>query len=119
MKIMRNTIEYKNYIAELLLDTQDNIIVGQVINTADNITFHGETIEEAKVAFHDVLDTYLAACKEENIEPTVPCSGKFSLRVPADLHRKLRDYARIQRLSLNELIINLLERDLKQLNKHA
>lgn len=119
MNIMSNTIEYKNYIAELALDTQDNIIVGRVINTADTISFHGETVEEAKVAFHDVLDTYLATCKEEKIEPSLPCSGKFSLRVPPDLHRKLRDYARVEKKSLNELIINLLERDLRQLSKHA
>lgn len=119
MKIMHNTIEYKGYIAELVLDTKDNIIVGRVINAADNISFHGDTVDAARTAFHDVLDTYLKTCKEENIEPSLPCSGKFSLRVPADLHRKLRHYARLQKLSINELIINLLEQDLKQLNKHT
>ncbi|MSO14673.1 hypothetical protein h2es_1464 [Rickettsiales endosymbiont of Trichoplax sp. H2] len=31
---------YKGYAAELCLDTQDKIIVGQVINTADIISFH-------------------------------------------------------------------------------
>lgn len=114
-----NVIEYKNYLAELTLDTDDNIIVGRVINTADIISFHGKTVIEAKAAFHNVLDTYLEACKENKIEPTVPCSGKFSLRVPPDLHRKLRDYARAEKKSLNEFIIKLLEKDLIQIAKHA
>ncbi len=109
-------IEYKNYLAELTLDTDDNIIVGRVVNTADIISFHGSSVEEAKSAFHDVLDTYLTTCKEENIEPSLPCSGKFSLRVNPALHRKLRDYARLGNMSLNEYIISLLERDIMQLN---
>jgi predicted HicB family RNase H-like nuclease len=112
-------IEYKNYLAELTLDTEDNIIVGRVINTSDIISFHGKTVLEAKNAFHDVLDTYLAACKEEAIEPAAPCSGKFSLRLTPNLHRKLRDYAKLKNKSLNELIISLLERDLSELAHHA
>lgn len=115
-----NIIEYKNYLAELVLDTEDDIIVGRVINTADVISFHGNTVEEAKTAFHDVIDTYLAACKEEKIEPSQPCSGKFSLRVNPLLHRKLRDNARLVNMSLNEYIISLLERDMLRVNhRHA
>ncbi|MBS0358799.1 MAG: type II toxin-antitoxin system HicB family antitoxin [Proteobacteria bacterium] len=60
-------MEYKNYLAELTLDIEDNIIVGRVINTAGIISFHGETVREAKAAFHNVLDIYLTTCKEENI----------------------------------------------------
>lgn len=114
-----NIIEYKHYLAELVLDTEDNIIVGHVINTADTISFHGKTVREAKAAFHDVLDTYLAACKEEGIEPSLPCSGKFSLRVNPTLHRKLRDRARLENQSLNEFIIHLLEQSVSELNGHV
>lgn len=114
-----NIIEYKNYLAELELDAKDNIIVGRVINTADIISFHGKTVKEAKAAFHDVLDTYLVTCKEEGIDPSLPCSGKFSLRVKPALHKKLRDYARLENQSLNEFIISLLERSVLTLNKHS
>ncbi len=114
-----NMIEYKDYLAELILDTEDNIIIGRVINTAEIISFHGQTIEEAKSAFYDVIDTYLVACEEENIEPARPCSGKFSLRVDPVLHKKLRDYAKLKHKSLNELIICLLERDIAELGQNA
>ncbi|CAM4439740.1 MAG: hypothetical protein LEGION0398_MBIBDBAK_01403 [Legionellaceae bacterium] len=113
-----NIIEYKNYLAEMTLDTEDNIIIGRVINTADSISFHGKTIEEAKAAFHDVLDTYIATCQEEGIEPSMPCSGKFSLRLNPTLHQKLREYAKLQNKSLNEFIVNLLERDISQFSNH-
>lgn len=112
---LNNIIEYKGYSAELTLDVEDDIIVGRVINTADTISFHGKTIEEAKSAFHDVLDTYLSTCQEENIEPSLPCSGRFSLRVSPILHKNLRHYAKLKHQSLNDFIVGLLEQDLEKL----
>ena len=75
----KNLIYYKNYIAELSLNLEEDIIVGKVINTADIISFHGKTLIEAKKAFHDVLDTYLKTSEDLGIEPSKPCSGKFNL----------------------------------------
>lgn len=112
---LNSIIEYEGYLAELTLDIEDDIIVGRTVNTSDIISFHGKTVEEAKLAFHDVLDTYLSICKEENIEPSLPCSGKFSLRVNPVLHNKLRHYAKIKQQSLNDFIINLLEKDIENL----
>ena len=93
----------------------DNIIVGRVINTADTISFHGKTLEEAKLAYYDVLDTYLFTCQQENIEPSLPCSGRFSLRVSPVLHKNLRYYAKLKHQSLNDFIVGLLEQDLEKL----
>lgn len=112
---MSNLIEYKNYLAELNLDTDDNIIVGRVINTTEIISFHGKTIREAKKAFHDVLDTYLITCEEEDIEPSLPTSGKFSLRVDPKLHGKLRDHAKMADKSLNEFIVGILKQKIDRL----
>ena len=112
---LTSIIEHKGYLAELKLDIEDNIVVGRVINTADIISFHGKTVEEAKLAFQDVLDSYLSTCKEENIEPSLPCSGRFSLRVSPVLHEKLRYYAKIKHQSLNDFIVSLLEQDIDNL----
>jgi predicted HicB family RNase H-like nuclease len=68
-----NIIEYKNYLAELILDTEENVILGAVINTADIIAFHGKSVTKAKKAFRDVLDRYLASCEKDGIEPSRPC----------------------------------------------
>lgn len=108
---LNSIIEHKGYLAELTLDIEDDIIVGRV----DTISFHGKTVEEAKLAFQDVLDTYLAVCQEENIEPSLPCSGRFSLRVNPVLHKKLRHYAKIKHQSLNDFIVGLLEQDIEKL----
>ena len=39
----KNFIEYKDYIAKLDLDLEEDIIVGRVINSSDIISFHGKT----------------------------------------------------------------------------
>jgi len=113
----KNTISYKGYIAELNLDTDDNIIVGRVINTADLISFHGASVEEAKNAYYNVLDTYLETCQKENINPSLPTSGKFSLRIAPELHRQLRDRASLERSSINEMIIAVLSRSMERYHK--
>lgn len=58
---LRNIIEYRDYVAVLTVDTEDNIIVGRLVNTQDIVSFHGTTIDKAKKAFHDIIDVYLDA----------------------------------------------------------
>jgi predicted HicB family RNase H-like nuclease len=104
----KNFIDYKNYIAELTLDLEDDIIVGKVINTADIISFHGKTLNEAKQAFHNVLDSYLETALELGLEAAKPCSGKFNLRINPQLHHRLNILAKKQNKSLNDCTIGLI-----------
>jgi len=114
----KDILSYKGYTAELYLDVQDKIIVGQVINTRDVISFHGDTIKEAEQAFYDVLDTYLESCKQEDIEPSKPYSGRFNLRIPTSLHRDLSISAIKSNMSLNEYTENLIAKSLEKESKH-
>ena len=108
-----NVIIYKGYIAQLTLDIEDDIIVGRVINTAEIISFHGKTLKEAKQAFHNVLDTYLAVAEKDGIEPTKPYSGRFNLRISPVTHRRLTLLARKRRKSLNECTEELIIKGLQ------
>jgi len=110
----KNYIHYKNYIAELKLDFEEDIIVGKVVNAADIISFHGKTLKEARNAFHDVLDTYLETSKELGIEPAKPCSGKFNLRISPELHRKLNIIAKTKNKSLNDDTQELIHNGIEQ-----
>ena len=110
----KELLSYKGYRAELHLDIEDKIIVGQVINTADIISFHGNNIAEAEQAFHDVLDSYLDSCREEKIEPSKPYSGKFNLRIPATVHKNLSINALKSNMSLNEYTEHLIKKGLQK-----
>jgi predicted HicB family RNase H-like nuclease len=107
--MINNTLEYQGYIAQLNFDWQDNIIVGEVINTRAIISFHADSIPEIKQAFEDMVDTYIEACNAEGISPSRPYSGKFNVRITPDLHRELSMKAAHSGISLNDLTIQLLE----------
>lgn len=113
----KNFIHYKDYIAELSFDLDENIIVGKVVNAVDIISFHGKTLTEAKEAFHDVLDSYLEVSISLGIQPQKPCSGKFNLRITPELHRKLTLIASTQSKSLNECTQDLINTGIAEYEK--
>lgn len=70
---MKNLIEYKRYQAELFVDASESIIYGRVINIErDIISFHADTIEQAKAEFVEMIDEYLEECAEDNVLPDQP-----------------------------------------------
>jgi predicted HicB family RNase H-like nuclease len=60
-----------------------------VLDIKDVITFKGETVEEARQAFHDSVDDYLEWCEELGEEPDKPFSGKLPFRTTPEHHRKI------------------------------
>jgi antitoxin HicB len=75
----------------------------------------GETVEEAVANGQDAKASWIAAMTEAarpipppTLEPTEPYSGKWQLRAPKSLHRKLAERAKREGVSLNTLAVALL-----------
>ncbi|MEW6195081.1 MAG: type II toxin-antitoxin system HicB family antitoxin [Bacteroidota bacterium] len=100
---------YKGYTAYIELDEEAGIFHGEVIDTKDVITFQGRSVNELKKAFKDSVDDYLEFCKTREEEPDKPFSGKFVLRIPKDLHRKIFVKAIKKGQSINNFITNSLK----------
>jgi predicted HicB family RNase H-like nuclease len=62
-------LSHKGYIGCMEVDEEAGIIFGQVLDIRDVVTFKGETVAEAKQAFQDSVDDYLAFCEELKQEP--------------------------------------------------
>jgi predicted HicB family RNase H-like nuclease len=75
-----------------------------VINTRDVITFQGKTVGEIKEAFRDSVEDYLDYCAKLGQEPEKPFTGKFMLRIPPELHRKIYIAAKQSGESINAWI---------------
>ena len=97
-------IEYKGYIGFVNFDDEAKLFHGEVINTRDVITFQGTSVTQLEKAFHDSINEYLKWCKEESVEPEKPYSGKFTLRIPPDLHREAAVHAHKKNISLNKFV---------------
>lgn len=103
-----NTMEYKGYIALIEYSAEDECLIGHVVGITDRLGFHGESIAEITLAFHNVLDNYLNLCAKTGKVPEQPKSGKLSLRLPAELHAIVAQQSEITGKSVNQMVIDAL-----------
>ena len=82
-------MEYKGYLSRIEFDDEANIFHGEVINIRDVITFQGKSVDELRKAFEDTVEDYLAFCAERGEEPDKPFSGRFTVRLSPEQHRKV------------------------------
>ncbi len=101
-------LKYKDYTGLVEIDEDAGILHGRVLGLRDEITFQGETVQEARKAFEDSVDDYLEYCAERGETPEKPYSGKFLVRIRPELHRQLSGFAEASRLSLNAAVEHLL-----------
>jgi predicted HicB family RNase H-like nuclease len=106
-------MEYKGYIGKVELDEEAGILYGEVINVRDVITFEGESVDDIQKAFRESVDDYLDFCAQRGESPEKPFSGKFVVRLPAELHREVYIQAKLKDKSLNRWVTEVLQRALR------
>jgi predicted HicB family RNase H-like nuclease len=99
---MTNTMQYRGYVASMIFDAEDKVIVGRVLDIDDIITFHGESVDEFESNFHAVVDDYITACEKLGAVPEKPVSGRLMLRVSPTVHAAALKAAARKGLSLNK-----------------
>lgn len=109
-----NTMQYKNYLANIEFDEENETFYGIVTNTRDVIHFEGGSVSALKREFKKSVDAYLAACKELGQEPERPFSGKFQARVSPRLHRSASVAARQSGKSLNAFVAQAIEHEIER-----
>jgi predicted HicB family RNase H-like nuclease len=82
-------MEYKGYLAHIEFDSVANIFHGEVVNIRDVITFQGKSVDELRQAFEDSVEDYLAFCAERGEETDRPFSGRLTVRLSPEQHRKI------------------------------
>ena len=107
-------MEYKGYIGKVEIDDEAGILHGEVINIRDVITFEGTSVDEIQKAFRESVDDYLDFCAQRSESPEKPFSGKFVVRLPAELHRKAYIQAKLSDKSLNGWVTDILQNALQE-----
>ena len=80
---------YKGYLAHITFDAQANLFHGEVINIRDVVTFQGQSVDELRQALADSVEDYLSFCAERGEAPDQPFSGRFTVRLSPEQHRKV------------------------------
>lgn len=101
-------MEYKGYLGHADFDSESNVFHGEVINIRDVITFQGKTVKELCKAFNDSIEDYLAFCADRGEEPEKPFSGRFTIRLSPEEHRKIIFAAEKNRKSIDSWVTEVL-----------
>jgi predicted HicB family RNase H-like nuclease len=107
-------MKHKGYIGEVRYDDKDKIFWGKVVNISkDGISFEGRTPEELESDFRGAVDDYITFKKENGEQPEEPFSGKFSVRIPNEMHEAAVEEAARRNVSLNKFVEKAIEHELE------
>jgi len=104
-----NGMSYKGYHGSVEYDPDAELFHGDVVNARAVLTFQGRSVNELKQALADTVEDYLDWCRARGKEPEKPYSGRFLVRIPPDLHRRIALEAAREKKSLNRLVAEKLE----------
>jgi len=79
---MTHTMNYKGYVASMVFDAEDKIIVGRVLDIDDIVSFHGNSVAEFEANFHAAVDDYLET--EKDLEAAAPRTRASTPSAPGD-----------------------------------
>ncbi len=104
--------QHKGYTALIRFDSEEEMLYGHVAGIRDVLHCEGRSVEEVRKSFRETVDFYLETCKKTGKTPEKPYSGRLNLRMPSDMHAKLAATAESQGHSLNEHIVQTLQKAL-------
>ena len=107
---MMNVMRVRGYTAVIQYDPEIEMFRGEFVGLNGGADFYARDIESLKKEAEKSLETFLEACEERGIEPTKRYSGKFSLRIPPELHERIAVVAKAKGKSVNQVVKEALEK---------
>lgn len=98
---MTNTMVYQGYSARIDYD-DDGLFTGKIAGITDTVSFHADTVEDLRAAFHEAVDDYIETCAQVGKEPQKAYSGQVMFRISPEVHRKAALAAELSGKSLNQ-----------------
>ena len=80
------TMRYKGYTAEIIYSDEDECFVGHIVNIDAISGFHGDTDEELRDAFENMVELYIETLEEAENPPQKHFAGKLLSRLRQALH---------------------------------
>ena len=104
-----NLMTLDAYQAKIEYDADLDMFRGEILGLNGGADFYGKNTKELRAGFKKSLQVFLDVCREKGIEPRRNYSGKFNLRIPAELHEKLAIVAQAEGKSINTLAQEALQ----------
>ena len=104
-----NEFEYKGYTGTVEWSENDKVFHGKVNGIYGHFHYEGNTIDQLREDFKDLIDEYIEDCKDKQINPKKPYNGIFNVRADFELHLEATKKANEQGITLNKLVNNALK----------
>ena len=101
-----------DYQAKIEYDADLDLFRGEILSLNGGADFYGKNTRELRAEFKKSLQVFLEVCREKGIEPRRNYSGKFNLRISAELHEKLAIVAQAEGKSINTVAQEALQQRL-------
>lgn len=97
--------------AVITYDSDIDLFRGEFVGLNGGADFYAADVSSLKREGEISLRVFLDACQEDGVEPFKTFSGRFNVRIPAELHASVVSAATAQGKSLNQWISEALERE--------
>ncbi len=104
-----NMMTLDGYNAKIEYAAELDLFRGEILGLTGGADFYGKNPKELRAEFKKSLQVFLDVCREKGIEPRRNYSGKFNLRIPAELHEKLAIVAQAEGKSINTVAQEALQ----------
>ena len=108
---------YKDYMAAIEFDADDEIFTGRIVGINDVVGFHASAVKALKKAFHEAVDDYIEACAKVGKRPEKRMSGNLTLRVAPEVHANAAIAAELAGKSLNQWAEEVLDKATEKLGQ--
>lgn len=107
-----NIMTVDGYQARIDYDAETDQFRGEILGLNGGADFYGRNPRELRTEFRKSLAVFLEVCHEKGIEPRRNYSGRFNLRIPAELHERLAIVAQAEGKSINTVAQEALQQRL-------
>ena len=111
---MKDVLVYKDFMGSVHFSADDEVFFGKIEGIEDLVSFEGKSVKEIKKAFEEAVDDYIELCKGNEKEVERSYKGSFNVRMPPDMHRKVKRTAVKLGISLNQFIQKAVEDELQK-----
>lgn len=80
------TMTYRGYTAEIIYSEEDACFVGHIVNIDAIVGFHGDTDEELRDAFENMVELYIETRAEPENPPQKHFAGRLLSRLRQAFH---------------------------------
>jgi predicted HicB family RNase H-like nuclease len=115
---MTNVMEIDGFRAVIRYDPEIEMFRGELVDLNGGADFYAPDVEGLRKEGKTSLEVFLDMCREDGVEPRKAYSGRFNVRVPADLHAAIASAAAAEGKSLNQWVTDALDRAAREHPSH-